>query len=267
MEAFYLPTEHGQRFCLLHGAADASSRGSILYIHPFGDEMNKSRRMAALQSRAFAQRGYQVLQIDLFGCGDSSGDFRDATWDIWLADVRAAWDWLAARTRQPPWLWGLRTGCLLIDGVARLRDTPIRALFWQPVLSGQRFLQQFLRTRLTGDAIGDSSQRMNTAMLREMLTRNGVLEVSGYPLGAALAEGMANAWLEALPQGSEVRWLEVLPDAHLTPGEAALRQVQTWNREGCRATVGAAVGPAFWQTQEINECPALIESTISTMLQ
>ena len=142
-----------------------------------------------------------------------------------------------------------------------------RALFWQPVLSGQRFLQQFLRTRLTGDAIGngDGNKRMNTAMLREMLMRSGVLEVSGYPLGAKLADGMANAWLEALPQGSDVHWLEVLPDPHSTLGEAASRQVQTWNREGCRATIGTAVGPAFWQTQEINECPALIESTISTM--
>lgn len=270
MEALYLPTEHGQRFCLLHTAATGVvPRGAILYIHPFGDEMNKSRRMAALQSRAFAQRGYEVLQVDLFGCGDSSGDFRDATWEIWLADVRAAWNWLAVRSSQPVWLWGLRTGCLLIDAAARLRNAPMRALFWQPVLSGQRFLQQFLRTRLTGDAIGDGggNKRANTTMLREMLMRNGVLEVSGYPLGAALAEGMANAWLEALPQGSDVRWLEVLPDPHSTLGEAALRQMQTWNREGCRATVGTAVGPAFWQTQEINECPALIKSTLSAMPQ
>ena len=130
VEAFYLPTEHGQRFCLLHSAATGVvPRGAILYIHPFGDEMNKSRRMAALQSRAFAERGYEVLQVDLFGCGDSSGDFRNATWEIWLADVRAAWDWLAARSTHPVWLWGLRTGCLLIDAAARLRNAPASTSF------------------------------------------------------------------------------------------------------------------------------------------
>ena len=51
--------------------------------------MNKSRRMAALQARAFAEMGFGVLQIDLFGCGDSSGDFSDARWDIWKQDLIA----------------------------------------------------------------------------------------------------------------------------------------------------------------------------------
>lgn len=267
MEAFYLPTERGQRFCLLYpGASDTPARGALLYVHPFGEEMNKSRRMAALQARAFAQRGWDVMQIDLYGCGDSSGEFRDATWDTWLGDVHAAWDWLAQRSRQPVWLWGLRAGCLLADAAARSRGVPARLLLWQPVLSGQRHLQQFLRTRVTGAAI-DGGSRASVGALRETLAREGVLEVSGYPLGATLAEGLNTAWLEAPPRGSVVQWFEVLPHEHSGMSEAALRQMETWNREGCRTTSNTVVGPAFWQTQEINQCPALIESTISSMPQ
>ncbi|MBK8384562.1 MAG: hypothetical protein IPL11_02315 [Candidatus Accumulibacter sp.] len=41
---------------------------------------NKSWRIVPLQARALATAGYAVLQIDLMGCGDSSGDFGDATW-------------------------------------------------------------------------------------------------------------------------------------------------------------------------------------------
>jgi len=265
MEAFYLPTERGQRFCLLHTAApEVPARGALLYVHPFGEEMNKSRRMAALQARAFAQAGWDVMQIDLYGCGDSSGEFRDASWDIWLADVRAAWDWLEQRAQQAVWLWGLRAGCLLTDAAARLRGSPARLLLWQPVLSGQRFLQQFLRTRVTGAAM-DGGARSSIGALREALSRDGVLEVSGYPLGTALAGGLDAAWLDAPPRGSEAHWFEVLPDAHTTMSEAALQQATVWNREGCHTTATAVVGPAFWQTQEINECPALIESTISSM--
>src|SRR5690606_4872669 len=171
MEAFYLPTERGQRFCLLHTAApEVPARGALLYVHPFGEEMNKSRRMAALQARAFAQAGWDVMQIDLYGCGDSSGEFRDASWDLWLADVRAAWDWLEQRAQQAVWLWGLRAGCLLTDAAARLRGSPARLLLWQPVLSGQRFLQQFLRTRVTGAAM-DGGARSSIGALREALSR------------------------------------------------------------------------------------------------
>jgi len=38
--------------------------------------MNKSRRMAALQARVFAAMGFGVLQIDLFGCGDSRANLK-----------------------------------------------------------------------------------------------------------------------------------------------------------------------------------------------
>ena len=84
-ESFFLPIDegrNGQRFCLFHRAHGDVTKGSILYIHPFAEEMNKSRRMAALQARALAKAGYAVLQLDLLGCGDSSGDFGDALIDI-----------------------------------------------------------------------------------------------------------------------------------------------------------------------------------------
>ena len=52
---FFLPASGGQRYCLLHlPAPGQTSRGGIVYLHPFAEELNKSRRVAALQARAFA---------------------------------------------------------------------------------------------------------------------------------------------------------------------------------------------------------------------
>ena len=71
--AFFLPDARGgQRFCIHHAAQGPVRRGQVVYVHPFTEEMNKSRRMAALQSRALAGAGFSVLQIDLAGCGDLS---------------------------------------------------------------------------------------------------------------------------------------------------------------------------------------------------
>ena len=114
-EAFFLPADIGQRFCLFHPANRAPGSfalGQVVYVHPFTEEMNKSRRMAAMQARALAQAGFEVLQIDLLGCGDSSGGFGDATWAAWVADVTSACLWLRARPdavsadqpRPPLWL-------------------------------------------------------------------------------------------------------------------------------------------------------------------
>jgi alpha-beta hydrolase superfamily lysophospholipase len=67
----------------------------VLYLPPLAEELNSSRRTVAQQARALARAGFAVLQIDLLGCGDSSGRLEDARWSDWLHDARAALDWLA----------------------------------------------------------------------------------------------------------------------------------------------------------------------------
>ena len=101
LDAFYLPATTGQRFCLFHQPDGRRAwRGAVVYVHPFAEEMNRSRRMAALQARALAAAGFAVLQIDLHGCGDSSGDFGDASWEGWIEDVRLAAAWLRERSAR-----------------------------------------------------------------------------------------------------------------------------------------------------------------------
>ena len=103
--AFFLPAESGRRFCVYHPSSRKGAVPGIVYAHPFCEEMNKARRMAALQSRRLAAAGYAVLQIDLFGCGDSSGDFADATWETWKQDLRIALGWLKSQAHGPLGLW------------------------------------------------------------------------------------------------------------------------------------------------------------------
>src|SRR4051812_44835330 len=119
MEALYLPASIGRNFCVLHSpTAGVKAKGALVYVHPFAEEMNKARRMAAMQARALADIGWYVLQPDLHGCGDSEGDFGDATWERWIEDVLHSAHWVQQRTGIAPGLWGLRAGCLLAAGVA-----------------------------------------------------------------------------------------------------------------------------------------------------
>src|SRR3954468_1477242 len=106
--AFFLPVDPGLRFCLLHAPTQRPVLGLILHVHPFAEEMNKCRRMSAMMARVLAQSGWVVLQIDLLGCGDSSGEFIEARWDHWLHDIRTAHDWARSRYEGPVWLWGVR---------------------------------------------------------------------------------------------------------------------------------------------------------------
>lgn len=265
-EAFYLPAATGQRFCLFHQPDTRTARrGALVYVHPFAEEMNKSRRMAALQSRALARAGYAVLQIDLHGCGDSSGDFGDATWESWIEDVRLACVWLQQRSDADLWLWGLRTGCLLACAAANRIGQPSKLLLWQPVVSGKQFLQQFLRLKIAGEMLaGDSKGLMDR--IRGQLAQGVSVEIAGYLLTPALANGLERAELSPSALSSaQIEWIELSskPDGGMSP--LASTRLEQWKSAGLAARGTTVCGPAFWQTAEIAECPALLETSILAM--
>jgi exosortase A-associated hydrolase 2 len=262
-EAFFLPVADGQRFCLYHPPMGLP-RGAFLYLHPFAEEMNKSRRMAALQSRQLAAHGYAVLQVDLHGCGDSSGDFGDATWQSWLQDLGMARDWLRTRCEAPLWLWGLRAGCLLAADAAARGDESVGFLFWQPAVSGRQHLQQFLRLKAAGNMLG-GDPRGAMAAVRRQLDESQSPEIAGYTLNPDLARGLEAAQLEPPNRPGRVVWLELSTrdDAHLSP--AAATHVEQWRAAEHEVAASVVTGPAFWQTAEIEEAPALLTATLAAL--
>ena len=265
-QAFFLPLRRGRRFCIQYVPDGAlERRGAILYAHPFAEEMNKSRRMAALQARAFAEAGWTVLQIDLFGCGDSEGDFEEASWEQWLADIVDAGAWLRGQTGRMPWLWGLRLGCLLArQAVESIPATP-GLVFWQPSMSGKQSLQQFLRLKVTNQILGEAaSDRIGVQELRQRLAQGEMVEVAGYMLSPGLALGLEAAELTPPDTPLRVAWLEVAAStAELSP--AARPRIEAWRAAGHRIDTAVIAGEPFWQTQEIAECGALVEATVAAV--
>ena len=267
LEAFFLPLELGTRLCVLHKPeGSVPTRGAILFVHPFAEEMNKSRRMIAIQARAFAAAGWVVMQMDLFGCGDSSGNFGDATWQLWTQDIFDAREWLARNTGYEPVLWGLRTGCLLMAETARRIDRSHALLLWQPVLSGKQFLQQFLRLKVVSQLTArNPGEKSGTHELRSELARGAAIEVAGYTLSPALALPMEAAELTLPGRHTRIAWLELgaSPDEELPPASRA--RVATWQQAGHEVEARVVNGPRFWQTLEISECPALVDVSVRSV--
>jgi len=266
-EPFFLKSGTGQRFCLFHRPA-GECRGAVLYVHPFAEEMNRSRRMAALQARRLAALGYGVLQLDLHGCGDSSGDFGDARWDLWKQDLAAGAAWLRQQLGQPVTLWGLRLGATLALDYARTAPHPVAAMIlWQPVLNGATYLTQFLRLRMASALLADSaSAHSGTGALRDALRAGETLEIGGYDLAPALAAALdALDPAEALAPSCPVHWLEALsaPGQALPP--AAARVSAEWLRQGVDLELHPVHCPPFWATPEITVCEGWLDATSSAL--
>lgn len=284
-EVFFLPVastqteDVGQRLCMYypaqHDGVACTPQGLVLYIHPFGEEMNKSRHMAALQSRALAQAGFSVLQIDLLGCGDSSGDFGDATWLSWVGDAVAGCLWLRQRCTPandspelPLWIWGLRAGSLLAVDAAKQLDKPCNLLFWQAPGAGKTLLQQFLRLKVAGNMLGGQSKGVMETM-RQQLANGQPVEIAGYMLSPGLAAGLEQAALTPPERGSAAQrlvWFDLSTRDEATLSPIATQSIEQWQQAGYTVDSQVVQGPAFWQTAEIEEAPALIAATVAALV-
>lgn len=278
IEAFFLPRSlpaEGQRFCIYYPPGRSAISGQVLYIHPLAEEMNKSRRMAAQQARAFSAAGFAVLQIDLLGCGDSSGDFGDASWSAWIDDVLAACQWLRSQLTSvvnaggyakpvPLWLWGLRSGCLLAVNAASKLPEPCHFLFWAPAPAGKPLLQQFLRLKVAGDMLSGGARGAMDG-LRRQLAAGDKVEVTGYSLNPALANGLELANLNPPHTAIRLEWLELSTRADATLTPVATQTQARWRQSGHAVRSHLVTGPSFWQTTELEDAPALITATLAAV--
>lgn len=259
-EAFFLDTPSGPRFAIATRPSGKIAGGWI-YVHPFAEEMNKSRRMAALGANELARRGWLVLQVDLYGCGDSAGDFGDAHWQDWLDDLTFAWEWMSGKCDGAVGIWALRCGSLLASDWVNGHSERPPLLFWQPIRNGQQHLVQFLRLKAANEMLSNSAKGV-VSSLREQLGAGTSVEIAGYSLSSKLAAGLESSRLR-LPDGypGPVKIIEVVQGDRREPTPGASALVNELQKSGVDVELATANGPSFWQTLEIEQAPALIDAT------
>ncbi len=68
---------------------DAGGRDLVVFCHGFRGVKSGPNRLFVTTARALAERGISSLRFDQYGCGDSEGDFADASFADWIATTRA----------------------------------------------------------------------------------------------------------------------------------------------------------------------------------
>jgi len=260
---FFLEHSSRRLFVLLVDAnLDVAFKGAILHLPAFGEEMNKSRAMVVSQARALAHEGYTVLVPDYFGTGDSAGDFSEASWDVWLEDMRYCLSWLQGKAEGTVTLWGLRLGALMALELASEAAANISKLvLWNPVLHGERYMLQFLRLRLVNSMMyGETKEKV--ADLKERLNQESMLEVAGYELSSVMFQEIASLKAKTFESKSvkQVLWMDVAPTIKslAIPAQSLIDQ---WLAKGINVDVAQVAGPQFWATQEVSRAEELIEAT------
>jgi exosortase A-associated hydrolase 2 len=246
--SFFLPGANGNLFAMYYPPAGLAGKGEdVLYVHPFASEMFASRNLIAALCRELARRGFGVLTVDLYGCGDSSGDFGEARWEIWREDLRSAVRWLQERGREQLSFWGLRLGALqVMDFAAQSRDSYQRLVLWQPVLSGETMLTQFLHMNADETYGGNQVRQLTDPAQRKLLPLGQRIEVAGYELSAELMRSMDRERLAPLGKlvRAPIHWMEIGSDDAMQA--ESVRVIRQWQDSGVAVSTYKVSAVPFW---------------------
>jgi len=217
-------------------------------LPPFAEEMNRSRRLMAQTAMALAARGVASLVCDLYGTGDSSGDFADARWSIWHEDASRALAWMRAQGADAVSVLAIRLGALLALDIA---DACQRLYLLAPQLDGRQAMRQFLRVRVAADmerGMRGGAPGPSLADCQAMLAAGQVCEVAGYGLSGALHDAIAqrHAREHALGDHQAVHLLALAASGD----PAVTRQAALLQASGAPVTVHHLTGPPVWQQIE-----------------
>jgi exosortase A-associated hydrolase 2 len=267
---FFLPSSAGRIFCIYHQpSGDVQTWGNVLVVPGFNEEMNRCRSMVTIQAQALARQGLGTLVIDLYGTGESDGEYGDARWDTWLEDIRCATAWLDDQSGGCVALLGIRLGFPL--AVSAVRNVPkTRALIaWQGVADGKSYFTQFMRMKMAANMDRTDIPKETSGSMRAQLAAGSSIEIAGYEINPELSMALDNLKLAELlpPETSKVIWFEkaVEPESVLSPASEKL--LDSWQKSGRTIETQFFDGPAFWALHDRFIAPDLVTKTSGWLQQ
>jgi exosortase A-associated hydrolase 1/exosortase A-associated hydrolase 2 len=245
---------------LYAASPDVEFAGGVLVAPAFAEEMNRCRSMVSMAAARLSALGFETLVVDPYGTGDAAGEFGDADWSTWRADLRAALEWMRARDAACTTILGVRLGAAMAAELAAADPTIRRLALWQPVLDGKSFFTQFLRIRIAAE-LQTAGGIKSTDELRQRIAAGERIEVSGYRLGARLATELDGVrWPATLPDVS-IGWFEVLAAEDSPVPRPSTKAIEVARAAGRTVDLATPVGPPFWQVHERAVAGALLDAT------
>ncbi len=270
----FLQTDSNNLFYLKITADTQVKRdNAVVFVPPFAEEMNKSRKMMSSMLKRIAARADGYI-FDFSGTGDSQGNFNDQTWQSWCADFnRFVKTVMEQNQYQSLQIISLRTGSLVLSEASRLSEFDsfrpfIKAVhMWNPVLNSSQFFNQFLRIQLAAEMMKESDNKRTAKDLVIELQEKGELEVAGYMINSQLYQQLvaASAAFSGEMSGCAIRIYDLNARGAVTP--AIQNGVSKHFPEHGNAQLIGVQGDQFWSTQEISVSEALINATETNIME
>ena len=217
----------------------------------------------SLQARQLAMAGFDCWLPDLFGTGDSEGEVRSATWQIWLQDLEDIFD-VALKEAEAvqSYVVGVRLGCPLVQDYLDNTTRIISGVaLWQPVLKGRSIVSQLVRMRLVQERRG-SNNSISVKDIEAEMDRIGYLESGGYRFNLDLLNSIGAIDMSRKRWNAQtVHIFELHTGDKSSISPVTENALLSWRRSGSTVNHIPLAGAPFYGTAEIVENYDLLAAT------
>ena len=177
---------------ILESGSKKSSNRAVLIVHPFAEEKKSSQKIIVDTARAISEKGYLVLIIDLFACGESEGQFVNVNLGVWKQNIIDSVQFLQdVYGIHEIELLGIRLGGFLVTQASQEIKRIKRLVLIEPIFQTNKYLHKALRQKLIKELHTNGVVKSNRDKLIQMVQEeNSFIDFDGYKIGGALVQNM-----------------------------------------------------------------------------
>lgn len=183
--ALFFQHEGKQLFGIFHrplNKTDVQKRMGIVMCQPYLIEPLITQRLEVDIARSLAQKGFPVFRFHYRGCGDSEGNFKEATLSSQVADTLRAIEVFTEQEKLDSiCLLGIRLGGTVALMAAELEKRVEFLILCEPIIELKNYFLDLLRTNKFS-ALINKQETISTERMIENLVDEGSMDVLGYPL-------------------------------------------------------------------------------------
>jgi exosortase A-associated hydrolase 2 len=239
----------GERiFTIEHHPQNTQPRKAYIFVHPFAEEKLWSHRVYVTTARAFCNKDVLVARFDFRGHGDSDGEFLDSSLERHIDDINTIIEHLKSSypSLSTIGLFGLRLGGAIAALTAVSRSDIDEMILWDPVLNGDRYMQDILRSNLASQMAVKGKVEVTRDDLIEKMKSGEPINIEGYYINYHYFQQLSSIDLfkQDYPQTLKCCLLQIVRNPKQPINKQYQKFIEQFNNE---SSIDKAHEEQFWK--------------------
>lgn len=239
-------------FCSVSQPDTNTKSIGVLIAQPFTEECILMHRALYNLNRELNHAGLPVCRFDLYGQGDSEGDFKDANLNTWKVNLIDAYNYFKRKLRLTEVVFcGFRFGATLTMSVANEFESEDKFILVDPIIKGQQYIDNVLRTNLSYQMVTYGKVNVTRETLIKQLNDGEYVNIDGYLLNGEMYNQIGNLNLQDITHNN-INVLVLNYSKNLSSYPGSLKRYCDYLRsQNCNVKSQTLPDPTSWKASEL----------------